>query len=266
MRWTRVKLTIAFDGTRYAGWQLQKGDKTIQQKVEEAVSDLFAGRYRVHGSSRTDSGVHALGMVAHVDLLTERLSIPLSQLPMALNARLPKDIRIVSAEACDASFHARFRATGKQYRYYLWNHPIQNPLVGHLVWHHPKRLDLTMMREAMRLFRGQHDFAAFAANSSSGDAGSTVRTLRRSDIRQSGPLLTFVMEGDGFLYKMCRGIVGTVVQVGLGHFNVDDVQAMLASQDRSEAGMNAPAKGLVLWKVYYSDDDQRGPYCPRNPA
>src|SRR5207253_10001658 len=139
-------------------------------------------------------------------------------------------------------------AKAKQYRYFVWNHAAMNPLIRRTAWHVPRTLDLPRMRAAAPLFLGKHDFKSFAANQGYAK-DSTVRTLTRCETKRSGPLSTFTIEGDGFLYRMCRGIVGTLVQIGLGKFPVTDVKTMLAGKDRSLAGMSAPARGLVLWKV-----------------
>jgi tRNA pseudouridine38-40 synthase len=247
----RFKLTIAYDGTGYEGWQVQKTGLGVQQKVEEALGRVFPGVHRLHSSSRTDTGVHALGMVAHVDLPRARGRMPAAKLALALNAHLPQDIRVVSARRCAADFHARFQATGKQYRYFVWNHPATNPLTRHQAWHVPHKLNGPAMREAARLLVGTHDFRSFAATRNY-ETENTVRTMRRCEVRRSGPLWTFLIEGDGFLYKMCRGIVGTLVQIGRGKFAAGEVKGMLAAKDRRQAGMSAPAHGLVLWKVFYA--------------
>src|SRR5882672_1695063 len=149
-----------------------------------------------------------------------------------------------------ADFHARFDATGKQYRYFVWRHPAMNPLIRLTAWHVPRSLDLRAMRIAARLFVGKHDFSSFTARSGH-ERETPVRTLTRVEIQRRGPLLTFIIEGDGFLYKMCRGIVGTLVQVGLGKFPADEIKRMLAKKDRQVSGMTAPAHGLVLSKVFY---------------
>jgi len=252
----RIKLTIAYDGARYAGWQVQKTGVGVQQIIEEAASKLFPSAPRLHSSSRTDTGVHALGMMAHVEIPRKEFKIPLRKLPLALNAFLPEDIRIMGAARCASDFHARFDATKKQYRYFLWNHPAMNPLVRQQAWHVPQKLDVAAMKAAAKMFLGKHDFKSFAATRGAEDKKhkaeeATVRTLTRCDITRSGPLLTFIVEGDGFLYKMCRGIVGTLVQVGRGKFNKHAIRGMFAARDRRVAGMTAPAHGLVLWKVYY---------------
>lgn len=252
----KLKLVLAYEGTAYAGWQVQKIGTGVQEKVEAALAKLFPSRPRLHSSSRTDTGVHALGLVAHFEVPRAELKWPPRKLVLALNAHLPADIRVLAASRARPDFHARFDATGKQYRYFVWNHPAMNPLLRHQAWHVPRKLDLAAMRAAARAFCGRHDFRAFTANPGYPRA-STVRTLRRCEIHRRGPLLTFVLEGDGFLYKMCRGIVGTLVQVGLGKFPPAAISAMLAGGDRRLAGMTAPAHGLVLWKVFYSGKPAR---------
>lgn len=246
----KFRLVIAYDGANYQGWQIQKIGVGVQEKVEQALRKLFPGAGRVHGSSRTDTGVHALGMVAHVEIPKAEFRMPLRKLALAINASLPEDIRVLSARRAPAGFQARFDARGKQYHYRVWNHAAMNPLLRTQAWHVPGPLDLAAMRAAAGLFVGKHDFKSFAANRNY-EMESTVRTLTRCEVRRSGCTLTFIIEGDGFLYKMCRGIVGTLVQAGRGKFSVEDVKAMLAARDRRAAGMTAPAHGLVLWKVFY---------------
>lgn len=247
----KLKLIIAYDGTNYAGWQVQKVGLGVQAKVEEALGKIFPSVKRVHSSSRTDTGVHALGMVAHVEIPKAEFKMPLRKLALALNAHLPPDIRIVTATKCQADFHARFMAKGKQYRYTIWNHVAMNPLLRHQAWHVTRKLDLKQMRAAARLFVGRHDFRSFTANRGGDVLEDAVRTLTKCEMKRSGPLLTFIIEGDGFLYKMCRGVVGTIVQVGIGKFSAEEIPQMFEQQDRRVAGMTAPAHGLVLWKVYY---------------
>jgi len=246
----KIRLTIAYDGTQYEGWQVQKTGVGVQQRVEEVLRRFFPGAGRVHGSSRTDAGVHALGMVAHVEIPRAEFKMPVRKLVLALNAFLPEDIRVVAAARAPAAFHARFSAKGKQYRYFVWNHAAMNPLRRAQAWHVPVPLAYGAMRRAAKVFIGRHDFKSFAANRGY-EMESTVRTVTRCEVRRSGPLFTFVIEGDGFLYKMCRGIVGTIVQVGRGKFAPEQVKAMLDARDRRMAGMTAPAHGLVLWKVFY---------------
>jgi len=246
----KFRLTIAYDGAAYQGWQVQKIGTGVQEKVEQALAKLFPGHPRLHGSSRTDTGVHALGMVAHFEAPADECKMSMRKLALALNHWLPEDIRVLSAARAPEKFHARFDAKGKQYRYFVWNHTAMNPLLRGTAWHVPRKLDLAAMRSAAALFVGKHDFKSFAANRNY-EMESTVRTLTRCDLKKNGPLLTFIIEGDGFLYKMCRGIVGTIVQVGLGKFPAGEIKTMLAQKDRRVAGMTAPAHGLVLWKVFY---------------
>ena len=246
----KFKLTIAYDGSGYEGWQVQKTGTGVQQLAEAALAKLFPSRPRLHSSSRTDTGVHALGMVAHFEVPRVELKMPVGKLPIALNAWLPPDIRVVSARRTPRDFHARFHAKGKQYRYVVWNHAALNPLLRTTAWHVPRPLDVSAMRAAATLFVGQHDFQSFTANTGY-QRTTTVRTLTRCDVKRSGPQFTFIIEGDGFLYKMCRGIVGTIVQVGLGKFPASEIKVMLEKKDRRVAGMTAPAQGLVLWKVFY---------------
>jgi tRNA pseudouridine38-40 synthase len=247
----KFKLIIAYDGTAYQGWQLQKVGVGVQQKVEAALAKYFPSAPRVHSSSRTDTGVHALGMVAHFEIPGAELKMSVRRVAIALNAFLPEDIRVLSAVRVPEKFHARFYATGKQYRYFVWNHHAMNPLLRDRAWHVPRQLDFAKMRAAAKLFVGKHDFKSFAATHSY-EMDSTVRTLTRCALKKSGANLTVIIEGDGFLYKMCRGIVGTLVQIGYGKFPPGEIKTMLAKTDRRAAGMSAPAHGLVLWKVFYS--------------
>jgi tRNA pseudouridine38-40 synthase len=214
---------------------------------------LFPSVKRLRSSSRTDTGVHALGMVADVDVPKAEFKMPVRKLPLALNSYLPEDIRIVSAQRVPADFHSRFQATSKQYRYSVWNHTAMNPLLRHQAWHVPVKLDLNAMRTAAKHLLGRRDFRSFAATHTY-EIADTVRTLTRCDINRRGPLLTFIIEGDGFLYKMCRSIVGTLVQLGKGKFDETELKRMLAAKDRRVAGMSAPAHGLVLWKVFYQSN------------
>jgi tRNA pseudouridine38-40 synthase len=253
----KFKLTIAYDGTAYQGWQVQKIGTGVQAVMETALAKLFPCAPRLHSSSRTDTGVHALGMVAHFEVPHVDARMTGHKLSLALNAYLPDDVRVVSAARAKADFHARFHATGKQYRYYVWNHPAMNPLLYHRAWHVPRALDFKAMRTAAKHLVGQQDFKSFTGTRDY-EMASTVRTLTRCDLRKTGAHLTFIIEGDGFLYKMCRGIVGTLVQIGQGKFSPAAIPTMLAKADRRFAGMTAPAHGLVLWKVFYLTQRRKG--------
>jgi tRNA pseudouridine38-40 synthase len=252
----KFKLVIAYDGAAYQGWQVQKIGTGVQEKIEAVLARYFPSAPRLHSSSRTDTGVHALGMAAHFEIPKAENKIPVARLAIALNAFLPDDIRVLSAARAPKNFHARFNATGKQYRYFIWNHPAMNPLLQGRAWHVPRPLDFARMRAAAKLFVGKHDFKSFAANHPYAMA-STIRTLTRCDVKKSGAHITVIIEGDGFLYKMCRGIVGTLAQCGYGKFSIADVKAMFAKTNRCAAGMSAPAHGLVLWKVFYKPPRHR---------
>jgi len=249
---SKFKLIIAYDGTGYEGWQVQKIGTGVQGKIEDALGKLFPSRPRVHSSSRTDTGVHALGMVVHFEVPKSECAIQPRKLALALNAWLPEDVRVLQAARVGEDFHARFNAVGKQYRYFVWNHAAMNPLIRRTAWHVPRPLNLEAIRRAAPNFVGKHDFQSFAANAGYRKS-SHVRSLWRCDLKKSGPLLTFIIEGDGFLYKMCRGIVGTLVQVGLGKFSAETMRELLEKKNRQFAGMTAPAQGLVLWKVFYRE-------------
>ncbi len=246
----KLKLTIAYDGAGYQGWQVQKTGTGVQQKIEEAIVQLFPSAKRLRSSSRSDTGVHALGMVAELELPRAEFTMPLRRVGLAVNSFLPEDIRIVDVRRVPLDFDARFDASGKQYRYFVWNHTAMNPLLRHQAWQVPLKLDVAAMRAGARHLVGRHDFRSFAATHTY-EIADTVRTLTRCDVKRSGPLITFTIEGDGFLYKMCRGIVGTLVQLGRGKFTEIGLRQMLAARDRRVAGMSAPAQGLVLWRVYY---------------
>ena len=244
----KLKLTLAYDGTAYHGWQSQRSGLGVQDRLQAALAGLFPEGPLVTASSRTDAGVHALGLVVHFEV--NELRMPVGHLALAINALLPEDIRVLKAVRAAEAFHARFGAKAKEYRYRIWNHAAMNPLLRTQAWHVPRALDLAAMREAAAIFTGRHDFRAFTAKRP-GVLGDSVRTLSKCEVRRRGAEITVIMEGPGFLYKMCRGIAGTLVQVGEGRFPPEAVREMLDSRDRRKAGMNAPAQGLVLWKVFY---------------
>jgi tRNA pseudouridine38-40 synthase len=247
----RIRFEIAYDGTNYSGWQWQNSGLGVQQVVEEALLKLFPTPLRLHSSSRTDTGVHAMGMVAHVDIPKSEFRYEPRRVPLALNANLPPDIRIMNARRVPSSFHSRFDSTGKQYRYFVWNHHATNPLLVNRVWHVCPKLDLQLMREAAAHLLGQKNFKSFATTRHY-EMTSYVRRLTKCDIKKSGPLITFVIEGDGFLYQMCRAIIGTLVNVGKNSIEPSAILQILKDEDRRSAGANAPACGLALWKVFFS--------------
>lgn len=195
--------------------------------------------------------MHALGLVAHFDVPSTENRIPARRLAEALNSRLPSEIRVLSAARTCNAFHARFGATAKQYRYHVWNAPVMNPLRLRDAWHIPHALDENAMQAAASVFVGRHDFRAFTSRRD-GTLEDSTRTMSRCEILLEKPSITFVLEGDGFLYKMCRAIVGTLVRVGRGQMSPEEITELLSRGAGRTRGVNAPAHGLILWKVSYS--------------
>ena len=246
----KYKLIIAYDGTGYEGWQARSNGRGIRQTITGACEQLLGSAPEIIASSRTDAGVHARGLVAHLELTDGHPLFTGAQLRLALNAQLPAEIRILSAARARADFNARFDAITKEYRYQVWNHPVMAPLLRHQAWHIPRPLDLAVMREAAAYLTGRHDFRVFTAKRK-GELLDSTRTLHTCQIKRSGARLTFHLIGEGFLYKMCRRIVGTLVQVGEGKLTPAEVKSLLHPPTEHQAGMIAPAHGLILWKVRY---------------
>ena len=245
----RFKLTVAYDGTAYAGWQVQPGEQTVQDEIEKALKLIVGHDCKVHGSGRTDAGVHARGQVAHVDLFTR---MDAKAVLRALNARLPQDIRIVASARARANFHARRSAHSKEYRYTVWAGPVMPPHMRLTAAHIYKMPDIEAMREAARRFVGRHDFAAFTANPRR-EVETTVRTIYDCRITKSGHTVTFAVRGEGFLYKQVRSMAGFLLRVGSGHEKPEAVEALLdAHSPRTARVPSAPACGLTLWRVWYS--------------
>jgi len=250
----KCKLTIAYDGTSYEGWRSQRAEHGVAHQIECAWQQCFACEAQLVSSSRTDSGVHARGLVAHSTWPNEKFST--LQIAAQLNARLPETIRIMEVEAVTDSFDARFDALGKEYRYTIWNHAAMHPLLRDRAWHVPKRLDLANMREAASALIGTHDFRSFTVKRE-GELGNSVRRLHRCEIVAIDHEITIILEGEGFLYKMCRAIVGTLVQLGEGKISVSEIKAMLSPNEKRPCSMIAPAQGLTLWGVIYADSHER---------
>ena len=244
----RYRATIAYDGTSYSGWQFQENAVGVQQVVEEALAFLEGAPVRVFGSSRTDAGVHARGFVAHFDLTKP---IPPKNLVRAMNSRLPDSVRIMRASYAPAGFDARLSAAGKEYRYQLYQADILPPhLARHWTFCH-RPLDLGAMRAAAAFFVGRHDFVSFSANPNR-VLESTVRTIFSFEVRKAGPRHTFIVRGDGFLYKQVRSMVGFLISVGKGNERPEAVRELLeAKAPRTARVETAPGRGLFLWKVFY---------------
>ena len=244
----RLKLTVAYDGAAFAGWQSQAHRNTVQDMLEHAFQKISGTRIRVHGAGRTDAGVHALAQCAHVDLPDRRFS--LERWTKALNSTLPPAIRILRCQFMPQNFHARFSATGKLYRYRIWAAPILPPLEFGRAWHISSPLDVDLLKTAGKKFVGTHDFAAFAANRGKKEQ-DTMRTIRSVQIRRSGSRIAIEIAGDGFLYKMVRLMVGAITHVALNKMNVDEIVARLKSGHADGSRFVAPAKGLYLVKIWY---------------
>jgi tRNA pseudouridine38-40 synthase len=242
-----LKLTLAYDGTRFVGWQRQADGESIQGLLEDALARFEGAPVTVHGAGRTDAGVHALGQVASARV---GFAHDVATLTRALNAQLPEDVRVLRVEDAAPDFHARFSATGKTYEYRLRHAPIADPFTRAYEWHVPERLDIAAMGRAAAALAGCHDFAAFRSVGTDPMNG-TVRTLIRSAIVAEGPLVRYEVTGDGFLRHMVRAIVGTLVEVGRGWRNADEMAGLIAGRSRAAAGATAPAHGLFLVRVDY---------------
>jgi tRNA pseudouridine38-40 synthase len=241
-----LKLTIAYDGTDFAGWQRQAADRTVQATVEDALAPIEGRPIVITGSGRTDAGVHAAGQVASVALES---TIANDTLQRALNATLPPDVRIMRVEDAPAGFNARFDARSKTYHYAIHCGSVLPPLRRRLVWHVKQPLAVHSMNAAAALLIGAHDFATFQA--AGGEVVTTVRELSVSRITSRGEDVLYEVTGSGFLRHMVRNIVGTLVDVGRGRRSVDEVRTILAARDRGRASATAPPQGLTLWEVEY---------------
>jgi tRNA pseudouridine38-40 synthase len=242
-----IKLTIAYDGTGFVGWQRQESGDSIQRLIEDALGTIEGNVVTLHGAGRTDAGVHALGQVASARIAAE---LDDETLTRALNANLPSTIRVNRVETVNDDFHARFSATGKTYEYRIWNGPAMPPFIRLYAWHVPQPLDVAAMNEASGVIVGEHDFAAFQGTGSR--THSTVRRVTSAEWRTNGPAVTFVISGEGFLRHMVRSLAGTLVEVGHGRRPGDDLARLLAAPKRSDAGRTAPPHGLFLVSVLYN--------------
>jgi tRNA pseudouridine38-40 synthase len=243
-----LKLILAYDGTEFHGWQRQAGVRTVQEEVEHVLRRILRHPLHVLGASRTDAGVHARGQVASV--LTNT-TIPLGNLRLAIGHHVPADIALVHIEEAASSFPPARRALGKLYRYRVYaraQRPVAT-LVAPYVWHVWYPLDIATLQAASDRLVGRHDMAGFASQGS--PRATTVRTIRRFEVQRRGDEITFDVEGDGFLYNQVRNMVGTLIEIGRGHWPVERIDAILASGDRRLAGPTAPPHGLCLQWVRY---------------
>ena len=250
-----IKLTIAYDGADFHGWQLQPGVPTIQGALNQAASQITQEKVFVNGASRTDAGVHALGQVAHFKTQSP-LSAP--EFQRALNALLPHAIRVMDAEEMGPDFHSRWQAMAKTYRYRIYRGRVLPPFEHRRVLHYPGPLDEQAMVEAARKFEGEHDFSSFAASSGSEDDDKDrqmVREIYSSEIvREPGrEEIAYVVRGRSFLRYMVRKIVGTLIEVGTGRLAAGDIPKLFELRDRSQSGPTVPPEGLYLVSLEFPD-------------
>jgi len=252
-----IRLIIAYDGTDFHGWQRQPRVPTVQEILEARIARIVGNPVRLCGSGRTDAGVHAAGQVANFQTACP---IPCKSLMVALNDGLPPTVRIRKAQEVHHTFHARYDAQSKTYRYRILQAPLCPPFLCRFVHHYPYALNQRRMAKAARMLEGEYDFTSFAGAGHAENGGrkddqedSNVRRIFHSRLaqRQGLPLLVYEVCGSGFLHHMVRNIVGTLIEVGKGKFSPDDIVPILAARDRGRAGPTAPARGLCLVKVEY---------------
>ena len=242
----RIHLIVEYDGTNYAGWQRQKNALAVQQVLEETLEKLTGEAVVLHGASRTDAGVHALGQSAHFDTQSR---IPGEKFCYALNALLPHDIRVTASGDASPDFHARFSTKGKRYRYLFWDAPHAGALNRNTHAHSIYHVDEKRMQAEADALIGTHDFAAFAASGSV--VKDTVRTIWKAEVTRSGHEVMLIVEGSGFLYNMVRIIAGTLRDVGSGKLEPGALKKAIETGDRLDLGVTAPAHGLTLMEVFY---------------
>lgn len=253
----KLFLKIKYNGTSYAGYQVQNNAPTVQKALNDAVRDLFGYDCDITGCSRTDAGVHALCFCATVQKHGEPslvTTIPCEKIPYALNIRLPDDISVFDSAWVDDDFHARYSVVTKTYEYRIYNSRFRDPFMANKAYHYPKTItdsEIALMNESAKLICGQHDFSAFMASGSS--VADTVRTVHDCDVRKSGDEIIIRISADGFLYNMVRIICGTLLEVAKGSIQVESINHIIESKNRKCAGPTLPAHGLYLVEVKYPD-------------
>jgi tRNA pseudouridine38-40 synthase len=251
-------LTVMYDGGPFKGWQLQGELPTVQLELEQAITKCWGKRYSVHGSGRTDTGVHALGQIAHFRA-PEKLKPDV--LVRALNDHLHPSVRVLKARMMKENFHARFCAVGKMYRYRIVNDQIFSPFEIGKAHHVPRSLDVEKMKRGAKYLIGEHDFASFTSNPGYARA-STVRKIERIGIKERGNIIEFEFKGSGFLYRMVRNLMGALIKVGQEKLEPEDIQRILEKKSRQSAPNTAPACGLYLVKVNYLPKYERPKHAP----
>jgi len=247
MQMRRLKINISYDGTNYGGWQIQPNRISVQEKIERTLATLTTETIRIHGSGRTDAGVHAKKQVAHFDI---EKPFPNPNLKNALNSILPEDIRINNVISVKNDFHARFDVKEKEYHYFILNSDTISPFDVKYKSQIKKTLNFTAMQKAATYLVGKHDFASFTANAGR-ELETTVRNVTELKVINSGKNITIVAKSEGFLYKMVRSIAGHLIRVGLNEIAPEATKAILETATRTNAVKTAPAKGLFLWNVKY---------------
>lgn len=245
MQKRNIRLVLAFDGTEYFGWQIQKNQPTIQGLVSGAISSITGEQIQLTGSGRTDAGTHARALVAN---FRTRSRIEPARFVPALNSMLPGDIRILSARPAPAAFHARRDSLSKVYRYQIYLGPVMRPHLAREYFHFPYPVDISRMESAARRFRGEHDFASFAKGPLK---PNTIRKIFSCNLIRKGRRLVLTVEGNGFLHHMVRNMAGTLLEIGRGTMTLREFRELFAKRDRALAGFTAPAHGLILLKVKY---------------
>jgi tRNA pseudouridine38-40 synthase len=247
-----IRLVLAFDGSPYHGWQIQPNHPTVQGIVAEAIGKITGERVTLHGSGRTDAGTHARGLVANFETAS---AIPPGQMVRAFNSMLPRDIRVLSARRVALDFHARRSAKSKIYRYQTYCGPVMPPHLAREHYHFPYPVEVPRMQRAARLFVGEHDFTSFTKKTALADDESVpknmVRRIYGCALQKKGRRLLLTVEGNGFLRYMVRNMMGTLLEVGRGRFELERFRALFERRDRTLAGFTAPAQGLILVKVRY---------------
>lgn len=241
-----IKLTLAYDGTNYHGWQTQLGNVTIQETIEKAINTIANEKANLIGSGRTDRGVHALGQVAN--FITET-KIEIDKIKVALNANLPSDIRITNSEEVSLDFNSRFDAHDKTYMYQIYNDRINSPFYNNYTYFIPSQLNFEKMECASKLFEGTHDFKGFMAAGS--EVKTTVRTIYETKLTKQNEIIRFYVTGSGFLYNMVRIMVGTLIDIGKGTKEISCIENAIETKDRTVLGHTAKPEGLFLKEVCY---------------
>lgn len=241
-----IKLIIEYEGTNYAGWQIQKNAKSIQGTLESALKRIIGEKGRLISCGRTDSGVHAIG---HVVNFKTKSKIPLSNLQRGLNSILPRDIVIKEVKEVALNFNSRFDAKSKVYRYTILNRSYPQALCRNYFYYVPYKLDLNTMKREAKCLVGRHDFKSFQAADKK--ERSSIRTIKKLEVERKKDVIEVEIEADGFLYNMVRNIVGTLIEIGRGRFKAGSMKKILKAKNRDLAGPTAPARGLCLVEVKY---------------